>query len=70
MPAFDICNADKLDGGLTLDELHAPSCLGFISAIGGDINEADPNFQFFDADGNGVVTIMEFIEGASKLVNA
>ena len=64
MPAFDICDADKLDGGLTLEEIHAPECLEFIASVGGDAESADPDFAFFDADGNGVVTVQEFFGGA------
>ena len=68
MPTFDICNADKSDGGLTFDELHSPKCLNFISSVGGDITKVDPSFSSFDTDGSGLVTFEEFLAGSAKLL--
>ena len=69
VPSFDICNADKLDGGLTKDELHSAECKDFIASVGGDNNFADEDFEFADSDGNGVVSIEEFIAGAKSLID-
>ena len=69
MPTFDICDADKSDGGLTCDELCAPKCLSFLSSGGVDISKVDQIFANFDTDGNELVTFEEFLVGSSKLVN-
>ena len=69
VPSFDICNADKADGGLTMDELHATECQGFIQSVGGEVDFADQTFDDFDVDGNGVVSIQEFLNTALMLIN-
>ena len=68
MPSFDICNVDKGDGGLTVDELHATECQDFITSVGGEIANADMDFDAFDHDGNGVVNMQEFLASAAMLV--
>ena len=65
MPSFDICNADKADGGLTFDELHSTECQDFITSVGGEIADADMDFDAVDADGNGVVSMQEFLNAAA-----
>ena len=70
VPIFDICNVNKSDGGLTFDELHTASCQGYISAIGGNLEILDKNFDFFDADGNKIVTTQEFLVACTELINA
>ena len=70
VPSYDICNVDKHDGGLTFEELHAASCQDYIASIGGDLNEVDPDFEFFDADSDGIVSSKEFFDGCTKLTNA
>ena len=62
MPTFEICNADKQDGGLTLDELNAPKCLLRLTELAGvDSDEANQHFKSFDTDSNGKVTIEELM---------
>merc|ERR1711953_760139 len=56
IPGFAICNTDKDDGGLTLDELHADICQDFIASVG-------------DSDADGVVTLKEFLDLADSLIN-
>merc|ERR1711963_281982 len=68
MPSFDICNVDKGDGGLTVDELHATACQDFITSVGGEIEFADMDFDAFDQDGNGIVSVQEFLATALMLV--
>ena len=68
VPSFDICNANK-DDGLTKDELHAPECQGFIQSVGGEVDFADQTFDDFDVDGNGVVSIQEFLNTALMMIN-
>ena len=68
MPCFDICDADKADGGLTIDEVHATECLDFITSVGGDISLVDVDFDLFDSDGNGFVDIKEFLTCLAEYV--
>ena len=65
MPAFTVCNADKRDGGLTLEELYAPGCLDkvIIELAGSNRNQATLTFKRFDTDGNEVVTEQELAAG-------
>ena len=68
VPGFAICNTDKGDGGLTLDELHADICQEFIASVG-DADAAELNFEMFDSDADGVVTLKEFLDLADTLIN-
>merc|ERR1719225_1124981 len=61
IPGFAICNADKGDGGLTLEELHAEICQDFIASVG-DSDTADYNFEMFDSNADGIVTLKEFLD--------
>ena len=70
VPIFDICNTDKSDGGLTFDELHTASCQGYISAIGGDLDQVDSSFDVFDADGDKIITIQELLAACTELMDA
>ena len=65
MPAFTICNADKHDAGLTLEELHAPRCLEAVALVGVDSDQVVSTFEGFDSDGNQVVTEQEILAGFS-----
>merc|ERR1719288_450679 len=58
---FAICNSDKGDGGLTLEELHADICQDFIASVG-DADAAEYNFEIFDSNADGVVTLKEFLD--------
>merc|ERR1719189_3295329 len=69
IPGFAICNADKGDGGLTLEELHAEICQDFITSVGADSNAAEVNFESFDTNADGVVTLKEFLDLADILIN-
>ena len=63
VPAFTICNADD-DIGVTLEELHAPGCHKVIIELAGaDVSQATSTFEFFDTDGNEVVTREELSAG-------
>merc|ERR1712062_494018 len=68
IPGFAICNADTSDGGLTLEELHADICQEFIASVG-DSNAAEYNFEMFDSNADGVVTLKEFLDLADTLIN-
>merc|ERR1712062_419076 len=68
IPGFAICNADKGDGGLTLEELHAEICQDFITSVG-DSDAADYNFEMFDSNADGIVTLKEFLDLADSLIN-
>ena len=68
VPGFAICNADKGDGGLTLEELHAEICQDFIASVG-DSDAADYNFEMFDSNADGIVTLKEFLDLADSLIN-
>merc|ERR1712062_102888 len=68
IPGFAICNADKGDGGLTLEELHAKICQDFITSVG-DSDAADYNFEMFDSNADGIVTLKEFLDFADSLIN-
>ena len=70
VPVFDICNVDKSDHGLTSKEVHTASCQGYISALGGSLENVDPSFELFDTDKNGIVTTKEFLAVCTKLINA
>merc|ERR1719340_427935 len=61
IPGFAICNTDKGDGGLTLEELHADICQDFITSVG-DSDAADYNFEMFDSNADGIVTLKEFLD--------
>ena len=64
VPAFTICNADKHDAGLTLEELHAPGCLDkAVELVGVDSDQVVSIFDRFDTDGNQVVTEQELMAG-------
>ena len=68
VPGFAICNTDKGDGGLTLDEFHADICQDFIASVG-DSDAAELNFWLFDSNADGVVTLKEFLDLADSLIN-
>ena len=53
-----------------MDELHATKCQDFIASVGGDIGSADMEFDDFDADGNGVVSMQEFLNFAAMIASA
>merc|ERR1712141_786707 len=69
IPGFAICNVDKGDGGLTLEELHADICQDFIASVGAESNAAEVNFESFDTNADGVVTLKEFLDLADILIN-
>merc|ERR1719225_1782177 len=69
IPGFAICNTDTSDGGLTLEELHADICQDFIASVGADSNAAELNFETFDSNADGVVTLKEFLDLADILIN-
>ena len=52
-----------------MDELHATECQDFITSVGGDIAFADMDFDNFDADGNGVVSMQEFLNFAAMIAS-
>merc|ERR1712062_551592 len=68
IPGFVICNTDTSDGGLTLEELHADICQEFIASVG-DSDAAEYNFEMFDSNADGVVTLKEFLDLADTLIN-
>ena len=68
VPGFVICNTDTSDGGLTLEELHADICQEFIASVG-DSDAAEYNFEMFDSNADGVVTLKEFLDLADTLIN-
>ena len=68
VPGFAICNTDTSDGGLTLEELHADICQEFIASVG-DSDGAEYNFEMFDSNADGVVTLKEFLDLADTLIN-
>ena len=68
VPGFAICNTDKGDGGITLDELHADICQDFIASVS-DSDTADSDFEYFDSNADGVVSLKEFLDLADTLIN-
>merc|ERR1711884_765864 len=68
IPGFAICNTEKGDGGLTLEELHADICQDFIASVS-DADAAEYNFEMFDSNADGVVTLKEFLDLADSLIN-
>ena len=68
VPGFAICNTEKGDGGITLDELHADICQDFIASVG-DSDAAEYDFAYFDSNADGVVTMKEFLDLADSLLN-
>ena len=68
VPGFAICNTEKGDGGITLDELHADICQDFIASVG-DSDAAEYNFEMLDSNADGVVTLKEFLDLADTLIN-
>ena len=68
VPGFAICNTEKGDGGITLDELHADICQDFIASVG-DSEAAEYDFEYFDSNADGVVTMKEFLDLADSLLN-
>ena len=51
-----------------MDELHADICQDFIASVG-DPDAAELDFEMFDSDANGVVTLKEFLDVADTLIN-
>ena len=68
----DVCDADKLDGGITKDELHVPECLDLVTGVVAlnkiDVEGIDLTFDMFDADANGVVSEQEFLTKALTMI--
>ena len=52
-----------------MEELHADICQDFIASVGADSNAAEVNFDMFDSDADGVVTLKEFLDLADTLIN-
>ena len=53
-----------------MEELHADICQDFIASVGADSNDAaEVNFESFDTNADGVVTLKEFLDLADILIN-
>ena len=68
----DVCDADKLDGGITKGELQVSECLdlvtNMVALIGLGVEEIDSTFDMFDEDANGVVSEQEFLNKALTMI--
>ena len=51
-----------------MEELHADICQDFIASVG-DADAAEYNFEMFDSNADGVVTLKEFLDMADTLIN-
>ena len=69
VPGFAICNTDKGDGGLTLDEFHADVCQDFIASVPEYVSTPDADFELFDSNSDGVVSLKELLDLADILIN-
>ena len=51
-----------------MDELHSDICQDFIASVS-DSDTADSDFEYFDSNADGVVSLKEFLDLADTLIN-